>query len=157
MTVMIMKHHYVQPTSRLSARELASLTVASLAFALLIGGRASAEPQSQPDIAAAAMEVRSIARSQKAYPRFTDIPPNPKDERPVTAWGRIGREVLTAGQELERLTSPETWTLKETEPFAATAFFEAGSAPPIVSATAEAEAFARDIRRRATPPPPPVR
>lgn len=102
-----------------------------------------------------AAEVARVARLQRDYPTFADIPPVPADQRPPAAWGQAANDLESAAAELERETAPGTWTLEGTEAFAQRARRAAGAddAPP--SATAAAEAFARQARERATPPPPP--
>ena len=67
---------------------------------------APVDPQSP-----AAKAVLEAARADRAYPKFSDIPPAPTDVRPPRAWAAA------------------------------------------VGAPANTEAFARDARERATPPP----
>ena len=127
-----------------------------LALALLASGCAS-RPAAGPPPTAATTEARAFAAEAKAYPRFSDIPVLPVDERPLAAWGLAAGEVLAEGAALERDGAENTWTLRQTEAFAAKTSKASGPAPPSVSATAAADAFARDVRKRATPPPPPLR
>jgi hypothetical protein len=127
-----------------------------LALALLASGCAS-RPAAGPPPTAATTEVRALAAGAKAYPRFSEIPVLPVDERPLAAWGRAAGEVLAEGAALERDSGENTWTLSQTEVFAAKTSQTSGPAAPSVSATAAADAFARDMRKRATPPPPPPR
>jgi hypothetical protein len=129
---------------------------APLALVLLVGGCAYG-PASGPPPSAATTEARALAAGAKSYPRFSDIPVLPVDERPLAAWGRAAGEVLAEGAALERDGAEDTWTLRQTEAFAAQASKASGPAAPSVSATAAADAFARDVRKRATPPPPPPR
>lgn len=133
------------------------LARAPLALALLVGGCATAPLAAAPETAAAAKEAQAVARSARTYPRFTDIPTLPEDVRPLASWGRAARDVMAAGTALEQATGEETWTLRSTGAFAQDALREAGPPAPAISATAGAEAFAREVRKRATPPPPPVR
>ena len=57
---------------------------------------------------------------------------------------------------LETATADSTWTLNNSEAFAAKARTDAGpELPPVDSGSTEA--FARDLQKRATPPPPPPR
>jgi hypothetical protein len=127
-----------------------------LALALLASGCAS-RPAPGPPPTAATTEVRALASGAKAYPRFSEIPVLPVDERPLAAWGRAAGEVLAEGAALERDSGENTWTLSQTEAFAAKTSQTSGPTAPSVSATAAADAFARDVRKRATPPPPPPR
>jgi hypothetical protein len=129
---------------------------APLALALLLVGCASG-PAAGPPPSAATTATRALASGAKSYPRFSDIPVLPVDERPLAAWGRAAGEVLAEGAALERDGAEDTWTLRQTEVFAAQTSQASGPAAPSVSATASADAFARDMRKRATPPPPPLR
>jgi hypothetical protein len=133
------------------------LTGAPLALALLVGGCATSQTASAPRTVAADAEVSAIAGGARSYPRFSDIPTLPEDTRPLAVWGQAAGEVLGSGSDLVRDTADETWTLKGTEAFASGARQDSGPAAPLVSATAAAETFAREVRKRATPPPPPVR
>ena len=132
------------------------LVGAPLALALLLVGCASG-PAAGPPPSAAMTEARALAAAAKSYPRFSDIPVLPADERPLAAWGRAAGEVLAEGAALVRDGAEDTWTLRQTDAFAAQTSLESGPAAPSVSATAAADAFARDVRKRATPPPPPPR
>ena len=129
----------------------------SLALALLASGCASAPKVGAPGTEAAAAGIEALADAGRGYPRFSDIPALPVDERPLAAWGRAAGEVIAEGESLARDADEASWTLRGTEAFTAGAQAAAGPAAPSVSATASAEAFAREVRKRATPPPPPVR
>lgn len=100
-----------------------------------------------------AADVARLTRQAGGFPAFTDIPAAPKNERPVAQYGRDAGTIAAAGDELVRATAPETWTLKNTEAFAETARKQAGPQiePP---KPGDAEAFAKALRERATPPPP---
>jgi hypothetical protein len=103
-----------------------------------------------------AAEVASMAKTHGPYPKFSDIPPVPSDQRPVRAFGREADKLETAAAKLERETAPGTWTLDQTAAFAARAQRDAGPAVAVDPASrAATEAFARQIRERATPPPSP--
>jgi hypothetical protein len=100
-----------------------------------------------------AAEVAKVAKTNTDYPSFADIPAIPTDLRPVGLYGREAQVVKLAGEQLVRETAPETWTLKNTESFAADAQRDAG--PRYEEGPArDPEAFARELRERATPPPP---
>ena len=133
------------------------LAGAPLALALLVGGCATSQVAVAPEPAAAEAEVSAIAGAARSYPRFSDIPTLPEDTRPLAVWGQAASEVLASGSDLFEDTGEETWTLQDTEAFASGARQDSGPAAPLVSATAAAESFAREMRKRATPPPPPVR
>ncbi len=99
-----------------------------------------------------AADVARITRQAGKAPKFSDIPSPPKDVRPLAQYGRDARSVMAAGAELERATAPGTWTLDGTDDFASKAQRDAGPQiePP---KPGDAEAFAKALRERATPPP----
>jgi hypothetical protein len=103
-------------------------------------------------------DVAALAHQNKAFPTFESIPPEPKDVRPTKAWGQSALQIEAAGHQLERETADNTWTLTGTEAFAGAALKQAGpaiSSPE--STTAATKAYVREMRKRATPPPPPKR
>jgi hypothetical protein len=103
-----------------------------------------------------AAEVASKAEANQNFPQFTDIPPAPADLRPAKAWGAAAADSEVARDQLMTQTADETWTLSETDRFAESAALEAGPAVAEgASTTAATEAFAAEMRRRATPPPSP--
>lgn len=104
-----------------------------------------------------AADVARMARTGGPFPTFADIPPIPTDQRPVAQWGKEARQLNVARSTLERESAPNTWTLNGTERFQARAQAEAGPAiqGDASSSTAATEAFARQLRERATPPPSP--
>ena len=112
-------------------------------------GEASVDPASP-----IAADVARAANADRPYPTFASIPSTPTDVRGRRAYGRAADEVEAAGIELERQTGPGAWTLEATEGFAARAQGALGrEAAP--AAAEDPEAFARRLRERATPPPPP--
>lgn len=101
-------------------------------------------------------EVARLGRTEAPFPTFADIPSKPTDQRVIAQWGEEARQLETAAAALERQTAPNTWTLNGTERFQARALAEAGPAiESATSSTAATEAFARQLRERATPPPSP--
>lgn len=100
-----------------------------------------------------AADVARLTRGDAAFPTFADIPKAPNDVRPLANFGRDAQAMLNAGAALERDTAPDTWTLKGTDAFVEKARRDAGPQiePP---KPGDAEAFARELRERATPPPP---
>jgi len=100
-----------------------------------------------------AAEVAKMTRQDAKFPTFAGIPAKPTDVRPVAQYGRDARGVLAAGDAVVTATAPGTWTLQGTESFAERARSDAGPQiePP---KPGDAEAFARALRERATPPPP---
>ena len=104
-------------------------------------------------------DVPKLVRKDAPFPKFTQIPPVPKDVRPVKQFGVAAAETTKLRDEIVRATEPNTWTLQggdSTTSFAGSARTAAG---PELAPTdpAVTEAFARELRRRATPPPPPKR
>lgn len=131
--------------------------LACMAVAALLAGcagnpfeRATVDPSSP-----VAAEVEQMARQTGPFPTFADIPPVPADQRPLAEWGKAANQLVVAAAQLERDTAANTWTLDGTDRFAARARQEAG--PPLDPGVSRAttEAFARELRERATPPPPP--
>ena len=100
-----------------------------------------------------AADVARLTRGDAKFPTFAGIPKAPSDLRPVAQYGRDADLVLAAGAELVRATEPGTWTLQGTDDFAEKSRRDAGPQiePP---KPGDAEAFARALRERATPPPP---
>lgn len=101
-----------------------------------------------------AADVARIAHEKIAFPTFASIPPVPKDVRPVKQYGQAAKAIEQARIDLEQKTAPESWSLANTDAFAAKAQREAGqeAAPRPNGDTA---AFATTQRKRATAPPPP--
>lgn len=135
----------------------ARLVVAAGAAALLSGCVGNPFDVAKVDPASpVAGEVSRLVRSSKDYPTFAEIPKKPADVRPLRLFGQAADEVAAAGAALEQATAPSTWTLSNTDSFAAKARTDAG--PEAAAADPRStEAFADDLRRRATPPPPPKR
>jgi hypothetical protein len=100
-----------------------------------------------------APEVARMARANTTYPSFNDIPPIPTDIRAPRVYGERAQQLVSARNQLDQVTAPNTWTLSNTPGFQAKARNDAGANinPPTASDT---EAFANAIRKRATPPPP---
>lgn len=140
------------------ATSIKSLLACACASALL-GGCAVTSPFATAPVTAdsvVAADVARISRTPGEFPEFTDIPPIPKDQRPVAQWGVAASQLTQAGTKLDRDTADNTWTLTGTDRFQTRALQQAG--PPAQSegsSTAASEAFARQLRERATPPPSP--
>lgn len=107
-----------------------------------------------------AADIRAAQHAPGHYPKFSQIPPIPKDVRPDTAW----RDSVAATWALKRQTEAEaaaipfTLTVGDAQAWAATELAKippAEMTPPQADATRQAEAFAATQRARATPPPPP--
>ena len=141
------------------ARSLAGLRLFGCAAACALTGACVSDPTQSARVDSTspiAAEIARIDRTPTAFPKFTDIPPVPTDLRPKRDYGVAARENELAVAQMERATAPNSWTLNETDRFAADTRAAVGPdiAPADPAATA---AFAQDLRRRATPPPPPKR
>ncbi|HVI32925.1 hypothetical protein [Phenylobacterium sp.] len=135
----------------------ARLLAAAGASALLAGCASNPFDAAKVDpTSPVAGEVSRLVRANRDYPTFAEIPKKPTDVRPLRLFGQAADEVAAAGAALEQATAPSTWTLSNTDSFAARARSDAGpdAGPADPRST---EAFADDLRRRATPPPPPKR
>ena len=145
---------FVSPRNAVAAARLA----ACAGVAALLGGCVG-HPFRDARVDASSPVAAEVAKAEHAgggYPTFADIPAAPTDVRPLRMFGQSAREIDLAAAALERATAPETWTLSNTEAFAAAARSAAG--PELSpSGPSDTEAFAADLRKRATPPPPPKR
>ncbi len=100
-----------------------------------------------------AADVARVSHQPAKLPSFASIPNPPADIRPLAQYGRQARAVTAAGEAVQVATAPGTWTLQNSEAFAEAARREAG--PQLEPPTpGTAEAFAKEQRQRATPPPP---
>ena len=126
-----------------------------------LGLAACASPFSPPPAdpaspVAAAANAAAKASKRADRPSFIDIPAIPTDIRtPVQFKKAVGAEKLAAAK-LMRDTAPSTWTLSDTEGYAAKARnFAKVPAPaaPTDADRAATEAFAKAARERATAPP----
>ncbi|MDB5426197.1 MAG: hypothetical protein JWR47_1012 [Phenylobacterium sp.] len=103
-----------------------------------------------------AAEVARTVRSDAPYPTFAGIPPVPKDVRPHKQYGQAAAQIEQTRADVVRATGDDSWTLNNSETFADQARSAAG--PELAPAQqSDTEAFAKDLRKRATPPPPPPR
>jgi len=102
---------------------------------------------------AVAADVAKMTRQDGKFPTFASIPKKPTDIRPLPQYGQDANAVLAQGEALNQATAPGTWTLQGTDDFAEKARKDAGPQiePP---KPGDAEAFAKALRERATPPPP---
>nr|MEA2797499.1 hypothetical protein [Phenylobacterium sp.] len=98
-------------------------------------------------------EVAKAVRPNAPYPTFAGIPPVPKDIRPHKQYGQAAAQIEKTKADLVRATADDTWTLSNTETFAGEVKSAAG--PDLAPAQqSDTDAFAKDQRKRATPPPP---
>ena len=144
--------------AKLSADPAREGVAACVMLAALLSGCAGS-PFAEAPVDPASPVAEDISRMAKAArqdPTFASIPPVPHEERKLADWGRAADQLEIAGAKLERETAPNTWTLTGTEGFAARARSQAGpDLDTSVSTTTASEAFAKELRERATPPPSP--
>jgi hypothetical protein len=152
----------MKPPARLFSNAVSSSAAARILGVAALGALVAAcvsnpfeDAQVDPASPVAA-EVAKAARHNTDFPSFAEIPAVPTDVRPVRMFGDAKRDVELARAELERATAPSTWTLQDTEAFAASARRAAGPELPPANPR-DTEAYADELRRRATPPPPPKR
>jgi len=92
-----------------------------------------------------------------AYPAFCDIPRTPTDVRGAGAFKTAVVDLRRTGRRLVRATAPGTFGLPAGEAGAFSQAARAEAAPPTEvsgAPTEDSEAYAADLRRRATAPPP---
>jgi hypothetical protein len=100
-----------------------------------------------------APEVAKTVRPGAPFPTFVNFPKAPSDVRPHKQYGKAAAQVELEGAALVAATADATWTLGDTAAFAAKAQADAGpELPP--NQPGDTEAFAKDQKARATPPPP---
>jgi hypothetical protein len=100
-----------------------------------------------------APEVAKTIRPDAPFPTFVNFPKKPTGLRPTRQYGRDADLVNADAAKLVTATADSTWTLRDTDAFAAKAVADAGPVLPPVQ-PGDTEAFARDLKARATPPPP---
>ncbi|MDP1631584.1 MAG: hypothetical protein Q8L66_09215 [Caulobacter sp.] len=136
------------------------LTLLAAATGMLCG--CVALPKIEPG-ASAGIDSRSTAAGRVAdeirtpgpWPTFAGIPQAPTDVRDAEAWRAAVAEQQADGLYVQRNAAQSTWSLSATEAFAAAARAEAnplGLQAPTAAEMAESEAYARALRKRATPP-----
>lgn len=117
------------------------------------GASAEVDPRSP-----AAAEVTAAIHDPGPWPTFAGIPQIPEDVRESSAWRAAIADQEAEGLSTRRDAAEETWSLTATEAFEADARQQAnplGLQPPTDAEMAESEAYARALRKRATPPPSP--
>lgn len=117
------------------------------------GSTAQVDPRSP-----AAAEVTEALRSPGPWPTFAGIPEIPQDVRTSPEWRAAIEDQEAEGVYTSRMAAEDTWSLTATESFEAEARAEAnplGLHAPTDAEIAESEAYARALRKRATPPPSP--
>jgi len=101
-------------------------------------------------------EAIAAASKPGPYPSFNDIPRVPTDVRPSSAWLQASNETQAARAELASQVAALPAPPTDTEAFSAALQARLGGAvqPVAPDAAAQAAAYARALRARATPPPP---
>jgi len=141
------------PARPLAARLLAAAAACAATTACVGNPFEDAKVDPRSPIAA---EVTQSVRADAPYPTFRGIPPVPKDVRPHRQYGELAARTEREAADLVTATADDTWTLNNSESFAAKARADAGPELPPAQ-PGETEAFAKDQKARATPPPPPPR
>ncbi len=106
----------------------------------------------------AAAEVARKAAEPRPWPTFADIPEVPADVRNSDAWRAAVQDQEAEGAATAQSAAESNWSLTATEAFAAQQRAKVAEVPvhaPTAAEIAESEAYARALRARATPPPPP--
>ena len=117
------------------------------------GATAQIDPRSP-----AAAEVTEALKTPGPWPTFAGIPQIPTDVRTSAQWRAAIEDQEAEGLYTTRMAAADSWSLTATEAFEADARAEAnplGLQAPTDAEMAESEAFARALRKRATPPPSP--
>jgi hypothetical protein len=118
---------------------------------------ACAAPRQQMDASSpVAAQATAVSREDAPFPRFADIPAVPTDLRPAGEWARDVTAIKATGAQIAAETAPSTFSLNDTEGFAARTrarVADSGGVPDEAASRAAADAFTRAIRARATPPP----
>lgn len=121
--------------------------MAALAAAALAAARGAVAADARPS------PCQGAAPATPAWPKFCSIPPSPQGVRTPAEFHAAVLSVREAGAHLERQTSPSTFTLTDTEGFAAAERHAAAPPPPMAAPGAEpTESFVEKMRARATPP-----
>jgi hypothetical protein len=135
-------------------------TGAAIALASLCACATEADIAKRSQIAPDSAVSKAIAEAQAhpgAYPTFAQFPKKPTDIRAAGSWDQA-RASLSA--DAAKLTAVANQTVEMPDPDAyakrlrATAGLDAIPVPGPETA-AELDAYARELRERATPPPPP--
>lgn len=106
----------------------------------------------------AAEQIEAVLARPGGFPTFAAIPPMPADAPDPAAIKARVEDQQAEALYTQRMTAPETWTLRDSEGFALQARADAAAGdihPPTDAEIAESEAFAKAMRARAKPPPRP--
>jgi hypothetical protein len=104
-----------------------------------------------------AMAIAEVQAHPSPYPSFADFPKTPTGMRLPVAWEEGRHQLAVAGDELAKISAAPA---EMPDPAAFARQLRAASGldqvpVPGPDAAAELEAYARELRERATPPPPP--
>jgi hypothetical protein len=132
----------------LLSRALVGLSACSLTACVHPFRDAQVDPRSP-----VAAEVAKTVRPSAPYPTFANFPKVPNDVRPRGQYGQAAAKVELDAARLVAATADSTWTIRDTDAFAARVRADAGPELPPVT-PGDTEAFAKDQKARATPPPP---
>ncbi|WP_172448511.1 hypothetical protein [Caulobacter mirabilis] len=103
----------------------------------------------------AAKAVVEAVQNPGPWPTFADIPEIPADVRESAAWRADIAAQQAEGASTVAAAGPDSWSLNATDAFARRAKDEAAAIAvhaPTAAEIAESEAYARALRKRATPP-----
>jgi len=104
----------------------------------------------------AAPAVAAAVADPGPWPTFAGIPEIPADLRSAEAWRDAVADQEADGLFTRRNAAEETWSLNDTEAFAAglrATVAQIDVHAPTDAEMAESDAYARALRARATPPP----
>jgi len=140
------------------SRGLGLLAIASTAGAagcsIGPGFQTALTPSPSAEVQAA---IDSATMSDIDFPTFADIPAMPRDQRTAEQWqaaeDALRAEAAALDRQVAAMPTVEAAHAVNTAAFDALARRLAAVPPAPVNARAQAEAFARDMKARATPPP----
>jgi hypothetical protein len=141
-------------------RRTAALALTGLGAVLLAGCATESDMAARstiPPNSPLAQAVAAVKSEPQPAPSYRNIPLNPPQMRPAGAWEQTATALQGQGRELAGIAAipveipdPDAWAKRT----AAAAGLDAIT-PPGPNNAAELEAYARELRERATPPPPP--
>jgi hypothetical protein len=119
--------------------------------------RAAFGPLQYDKTSPAAPAIAATDVSKQAYPSMLQVPPQPDDVRPISAWNRNIFDMLAARRQMDAFEVAFPQTFYGAEAFAQQAKIDA--TPPVPPEDAKAQgdkaaAAAKQARERATPPSP---
>jgi hypothetical protein len=134
----------------------AAIALAGLSLCGCTAARAAFGPLQYDKNSAVAGTIATTDVSKQAYPGFLQVPPQPDDVRPISAWNRNIFDLLATRRQIEAFQVVQPQTFYGAEAFAQQARAEATPPKPIddKSASDKAAALAKEARERATPPSP---